>query len=99
MNTGILVNLNPVQSNGFFIGYPPSQKGYKCFDPNTKNMFVTMNVTFNEIGKRFEEGNRIWKGKIYARRRDLIPQLNKESELSESQSTQTGKSLIDPNSL
>lgn len=60
---------------------------------------------YNETEKRFEEGNPIWKGKTYARRNndqvveDHISQLSQESEPSESQQTQTGKSLLDPNSL
>ncbi|CAI8612381.1 unnamed protein product [Vicia faba] len=60
---------------------------------------------YNEIEKRFEKGNPIWKGKIYVKRNndqvveDLNPQLSQESEPSESQPTQTGKSLLDPNSL
>ncbi|KEH25904.1 hypothetical protein MTR_6g037490 [Medicago truncatula] len=55
--------------------------------------------------KRFVEGNQIWKGKIYARRNndevveDNIPQISQESKPSESQPTQTAKSLFDPNSL
>jgi len=60
---------------------------------------------YSETEKRFEEGNPIWKGKIFARRKndqvveDHIPQLSQESEPSESQPTQIGKSLLDPNSL
>jgi len=29
-----------------FVGYSPTQKGYKCFDPNSKRLLVTMDVTF-----------------------------------------------------
>ena len=29
-----------------FMGYSPTQKGYKCFDPNKQKYFVTMDVTF-----------------------------------------------------
>ena len=67
------------------------------------NIFSEINQ--NEIEKRFEKGNPIWKGKIFARRKndqvveDPIPQLSQESEPSESQPTQTSKSLLDPNSL
>ncbi|KEH25905.1 hypothetical protein MTR_6g037500 [Medicago truncatula] len=49
----------------------------------------------NETEKRFEEGNPIWKAKIYARRNNdqvveyHIPQLSQESKPSESQPTQT----------
>ena len=30
-------------------GYAPTQKGYKCFEPISKKMFVTMDVTFFEL--------------------------------------------------
>ena len=31
-----------------FVGYPSTQKGYKCFDPLTRKFFVSMDVTFFE---------------------------------------------------
>ena len=31
-----------------FVGYPATQKGYKCFDPLTRKFFVSMDVTFFE---------------------------------------------------
>ena len=34
--------------NVCFVGYAPTQKGYKCFDPISKKLFVTMDVTFFE---------------------------------------------------
>ena len=30
------------------VGYAPTQKGYKCFDPISRKMFMTMDVTFFE---------------------------------------------------
>ncbi|TYJ97057.1 Beta-galactosidase [Cucumis melo var. makuwa] len=31
-----------------FVGYPPHQRGYKCFHPPSRKYFVTMDVTFCE---------------------------------------------------
>ncbi|KAL4022760.1 hypothetical protein IC575_016505 [Cucumis melo] len=31
-----------------FVGYPPHQRGYKCFHPPPRKYFVTMDVTFCE---------------------------------------------------
>jgi len=40
--------LDPRARKCVFVGYAPTQKGYKCFDPISKKMFVTMDVTFFE---------------------------------------------------
>ncbi|KAM1972448.1 hypothetical protein ACFX1Q_019779 [Malus domestica] len=32
-----------------FVGFSPHQKGYKCYHPETKHMYVTMDVTFSEL--------------------------------------------------
>jgi len=29
-----------------FVGYSSTQKGYKCFDPNSKRLLATVDVTF-----------------------------------------------------
>jgi len=31
-----------------FVGYAPHQKGYKCFNPSNRKVFVSMNVVFCE---------------------------------------------------
>jgi hypothetical protein len=31
-----------------FIGYPPGQQGYKCWNPTERRTFVSMDVTFRE---------------------------------------------------
>jgi hypothetical protein len=38
-----------------FVGYSPTQKGYKCFDPKNKKMYVTMDVTFFENKYFFDD--------------------------------------------
>jgi len=43
-----LRKLEPRAIECVFIGYSSSQNGYKCFNPNTKKMFVTTDVTFYE---------------------------------------------------
>jgi hypothetical protein len=48
MNIRILANLNLLLIKFVFIGYSPTQKGYKCFDPKNTKMFVTMDVAFFE---------------------------------------------------
>jgi hypothetical protein len=46
--------LEPRAIKYVFIGYSPTQKGYKCFDPKTKKVFVTMDVTFVENQSFFD---------------------------------------------
>jgi len=41
-----LGKLEPRAVKCVFIGYSSCHKGYKCFDPNTKKMFVPMDATF-----------------------------------------------------
>lgn len=36
-----------------FLGYSTSQKGYKCYHPPTRKMFITMDVTFRETEAYF----------------------------------------------
>ena len=38
--------LDPQARKCIFVGYAPTQKGSKCFDPISKKMFITMDVTF-----------------------------------------------------
>jgi hypothetical protein len=45
--------LEPRARKCVFVGYSPTQKGYKCFDPISKKNFVTMDVTFFETKKFF----------------------------------------------
>ncbi|CAN1338667.1 Retrovirus-related Pol polyprotein from transposon TNT 1-94 [Linum perenne] len=40
--------LDPRAQKCVFIGYGSHQKGYKCYSPGTKKIFVTMDVTFFE---------------------------------------------------
>ena len=47
--------LEPRAIKCVFVGYSPTQKGYKCFDPKNKKMFVTMDVTFFENKPFFDD--------------------------------------------
>ena len=38
--------LEPRAKKCVFVGYFPTSKGHKCFDPISKKLFVTMDVTF-----------------------------------------------------
>lgn len=40
--------LDPCAVRCIFLGYALHQKGYKCFDPVTKRLYITMDVTFLE---------------------------------------------------
>ena len=40
--------LDPQAVKCVFVGYASTQKGYKCWDPIGKRLFVSMDVTFRE---------------------------------------------------
>ena len=46
--------LDPQARKCIFVGYAPTQKGYKCLDLISKKMFITMDVTFFEDKPFFE---------------------------------------------
>lgn len=41
--------LDPIAEKCIFIGYSPNQKGYRCYNPTTKKIHVSMDVTFLEL--------------------------------------------------
>ena len=43
-----LDKLSPRAHKCVFLGFPRSQKGYKCFSPSLNRHFISANVTFNE---------------------------------------------------
>jgi hypothetical protein len=40
--------LDPCAVRCVFLGYGPHKKGYRCYNPDTKRTYITMNVTFVE---------------------------------------------------
>lgn len=47
--------LDPRALECVFIAYPPTQKGYKCYDPTTIKVFVSIDVTFFEQTPYFQK--------------------------------------------
>jgi len=66
--------LDPRAIKCVFVGYSSAQKGYKCWDPIGKKLFVSMDVTFRE----FEP--------YYTKPWDLDPLLEEFSSVTESDS-------------
>ena len=52
--------LDPHAFKCVLIGYSPTQKGYKCYQPSSKKLFVSVNVTFDEseffVGHSYNQG-------------------------------------------
>ena len=40
--------LDPKATKCLFLGYPPTQTGYKCYSPITRKFYVNLDVTFFE---------------------------------------------------
>lgn len=40
--------LDPCAANCVFVGYSEFQKGYRCYDPKTQKLHVTLDVSFHE---------------------------------------------------
>jgi hypothetical protein len=66
--------LDPRAVKCVFVGYSSTQKGYKCWDPVGKKLFVSMDVTFREFESYY---TKLW---------DLDPLLEEFSSVTESDS-------------
>ena len=49
--------LDPCAIRCVFIGFSPQQKGYRCYHPPSKHVYVTMDVTFSEEEHFFPRHN------------------------------------------
>jgi hypothetical protein len=54
--------LDPYALRCLFLGYAVHQKGYRCYDPSTRGMYVTMDVTFVESEPFFPAPNSALQG-------------------------------------
>ncbi|KAJ8644874.1 hypothetical protein MRB53_006622 [Persea americana] len=88
--------LDPCAKKCVFVGYANLQKGYRCYDPQTKTLHVTLDVSFREdeahfSGGAFEsslqgasmvEGNQLG-GEIFCEMEDIEARLAKENRQQE----------------
>ena len=51
--------LDPRSLKCVFVGYSPTQKGYKCVHPHSRKWFVSMDVTFHETQWEKESGEEV----------------------------------------
>ena len=47
--------LDPRAEKCVFVGYAPNKKGYKCYNPRSKKIFVSMDVSFVESQPYFQQ--------------------------------------------
>ena len=40
----------------FFVGYSEFQKGYRCYDPQTRKLHVTLDASFRELEPYYSGG-------------------------------------------
>ena len=47
--------MEPKSTKAMFVGYSTTQRGYKCFDPQTRRLLVSRDVKFIETKGYYEE--------------------------------------------
>ena len=53
----ILINkLDPCAKRCVFVGYSKFQKGYRCYDPQTRKLHVTLDASFRELEPYYSGG-------------------------------------------
>ena len=53
---GLRTKLDPCAKRYVFIGYSELQKGYRCYDPQTKKLHVTLDASFHELEPYYSRG-------------------------------------------
>ena len=80
--------LDPRAIKCIFVGYSPTQKGYKCYHPTTKKVFVSIDVTFVETESFFSQPYLQGENSCMEDKDDLFTNLSlispKESNILES---------------
>ena len=57
--------LDPCARRCLFLGYATNQKGYRCYDPTNKRLYITMDVTFLESEMFYHPPNSFLQGKTH----------------------------------
>ncbi|CAN7087858.1 unnamed protein product [Brassica rapa subsp. narinosa] len=58
LKPGEMINKLEARSTKAFIGYSTTQKGYKCYNPDTRRVLVSRDVKFVEEREYYEEQNK-----------------------------------------